>query len=201
MPPEAAQNPSTPGSLALWLPGALLGIVVVGAAIVVGGERIPESAVLPALIGAVVAAVLGLPGVLLKLRAARQPTHSDAGGPLTGGIAAVQIAVLTDFLLNAVAIGAGLVGMSISGMKFDMAAGFGLAYATVALAVQVLSGVGLARTLRSSGIPAGNPVGGPEAGTDPVRSDPPGLAQGKTAVDTSSSGSEPSNASGPSSPT
>lgn len=93
-------------------------------------------------LGAVLAAATGSCGAVLKGRAVlRSAVDPQAGS-------ALQIALLGDFVLQLFMIGVGTLALYLAELKFDLLAGFALAFATVALAHQAGSALVLTRALR-----------------------------------------------------
>ncbi|MGE0144705.1 MAG: hypothetical protein AB7I19_14345 [Planctomycetota bacterium] len=92
-------------------------------------------------LGASLAGLTGMLGASLKVAATRRPSTD----PLAAN--ALQAALLGDFVLQVLTVGIGATALHLSGMKFPIVAGFGVAFAAVALVHQAGSSLILARAL------------------------------------------------------
>lgn len=92
-------------------------------------------------LGAALAGVMGMVGAGLKVAATARPSTD----PLAAN--ALQAALLGDFVLQVLTVGIGATALHLRGMKFPIVAGFGVAFAAVALVHQAGSSLILARAL------------------------------------------------------
>ncbi len=112
--------------------------------------------------GALLACIAGALGCGFHIRAARLPGGSPEAAQK------FQIALVLDFLVKLMALVVGLGVLWLTGVKFPGLAGFGLSFAGMSMAFQLVSSISLARAW-SRRNRASPPKAGGSSSTDPLR--------------------------------
>ncbi|MEO0481295.1 MAG: hypothetical protein AAF196_17640 [Planctomycetota bacterium] len=158
----ATKSAAGPLALAAVISAAL----VIATAMLVPG--IDDAARRPAVVGAVVAALLGLGTGLVKAKALQKPIPEDPAIARQDAMR-IQALLLSDFVVQLVGLGIGIAILKLTDAKFPAVSGFGLADATVVMFNGIASAGILSRAIRnrtsdSAGV-------SPESSTDPSGSE------------------------------